>query len=222
MKKIVIYIFVMLLLSSCAKNEPANRNLTIEGTLMAGCNTPAANRSGYFHYNGGMTQYDWAEFTTDANGYFKVTEEIGGSNLTLNVGRGPGVLRNIALLGRNHLDLGKVYINPPIVSYYLHLKVNNAYTELDTLHYRNAGYPYNEKEPWLKKAGPFSSGIIDTVPIASNLNALPITFRSNNVPRIKLSYYMNEYDSWNDHDKFIYISTPHCVEEYQNITLVID
>jgi hypothetical protein len=222
MKKIVIYIFVMLLLSSCTKQR--NRTLTVEGTLMANCSTPAANTSGYFHYTGGMTRYTWAEFTTDANGYFKITEKIGGSNLTLNVGNGSGVLRNITLLGNDYLDLGKVYINPPKTKYYLYLEVNNPYNELDTLTYYDWGYPQNGRNHWTKKvAGPFSSGIIDTVHNVSLLNALPIGYfdlQNGIFLKLRLEYFINEYPSGSV--PFVEVPAFFCLEDYQKATIVIN
>ena len=219
MKKLINYIFVTLILTSCVKHM--NREVIVEGRLMSSCSTPAANTTGSFHYTSGMSWEEWAKFTTDENGYFKVKKQIEGSTIDLYVGS--QVLRNIKLSQKDHVDLGEVYIFPPSVSYYLYLEVDSAYTENDTLSYYDWGYPQNGGEHWEKKlAGPFSSGIIDTVHNAVNLGALPLSFESSTDPKIKLNYYMNDYDSWTDDDKYIYISTPHCVEEYQNVTLKIE
>jgi hypothetical protein len=69
-------------------------------------------------------------------------------------------------------------------------------------------------------AGPFVDGVIDTINNAINPGVFPLSFGSSIVPEMRLDYYINNYDSWND--KFVYIPTPHCVSDYQTVTLVID
>jgi hypothetical protein len=221
MKNIILYFIIAILASSCTKQR--NRTLTIEGTLMANCSTPAANTSGYFHYTGGMTRYTWAEFTTDANGYFKVTEKIGGSNLTLNVGNGPGVLRNITLLGKDYLDLGKVYINPFPTNFIIKLDVKNPYTENDTLVIRDFSNPTSPSATH-SIPGPFTSGILDS--INDIWGQFPITFHDlmnhsgpgHSVRMIVRSTPEKEYiNRWID-----FYTAPICSGEYAEVTLVID
>jgi len=217
MKNLSILIACSLLLFSCNKNKTT----TIEGILMASCDTPAANTSGIIKTDDGFASDGVSlSFTTNENGYFKVShtgKEIGNFRLIA----GGGEVLSVWSLPGWEKDLGKVYINPPRVNYYLKLEVNNtSYSELDTLHYRNAGYPSNGLPPWIKKAGPFSNGDLDTVLNAVNMGGLPFHFGSSNVPKIRLDYFVNVYDSNND--KFVYIPTPHCVDEYQTVTLIID
>jgi hypothetical protein len=205
------------LLASCNKNKTT----TIEGILMAGCDTPAANTSGVIKTDGGFASDGLSlSFTTDENGYFKVSHTgkeiskfrvIAGGREVLSVWNIPSWEKN----------LGKVYINPPRVNYYLRLEVNNAsYTESDTLHYSNGRFPTMGEPAWLKLAGPFENSIIDSVVMAINMTALPIQFGSEIVPSKRIMYYMNEYDSWTV--KEVNIPTPHCVDEFQTVTLVID
>ena len=189
---------------------------------MASCDTPAANKSGSIRTDDGLLSGPGLvlDFTTDENGYFKVVHS-GNEDLhkfMVRVSGSSDVLSVWNLPGENK-DLGKVYINPPRVNYYLRLEVSNSsYTELDTLTYYDWGYPQNGASHWVKKiAGPFESGIIDTVTSAINMNAFPIQFESITPPGIKTRYGVNIWD-----DKEVVIPTPYCVDEYQTVTLVID
>jgi hypothetical protein len=212
-------LLILFLLAACGKDQETIT--TIEGQLMASCDVPAANTSGTIKTDDGFADDGVSlSFITDENGYFKVShrgKEIGNFRLIA----GGGEVLSVWSLPGWEKDLGKVYINPPRVNYYLKLEVNNtSYSELDTLHYRNAGYPSNVLPLWIKKAGPFSNGDLDTVLNAVNMGGLPFHFGSSNVPKIRLDYFVNVYDSNND--KFVYIPTPHCVDEFQTVTLVID
>ena len=222
MKNIILYLFIAILTSSssCEKHEPSSRDLTIEGTLMANCNTPAANRSGYFHHTGGMTRYTWGEFTTDDNGYFKITEEA-RSYLTLTIGRNNHVLRNIMPRG-NHLDLGKVYISPFPTNFIIHLNVRNPYTENDTLIIRDFwdSHPLAQ----LKIPGPFESTTLDSV-INLPYTGFPLTWR-NIVDGKTPEYTINTIVITKDSDQIIKYThfniAPICSGEYAEVTLVID
>jgi hypothetical protein len=216
-------LLVLFLLTACGKDEETIT--TIEGQLMASCDVPAANTSGFILTNDGLLSGPGISlsFTTDENGYFKVSHRGKADQLNSFIVRVQGssdVLKVPGLPGDNK-DLGKVYINPPTVNYYLKLEViNSDYTNLDTLHFSNGGFPVNGQAPWLKLAGPFTTGIIDTIQNAINPNVFPIHFGSSTVPQKRILYYMNEYDSWNE--KEVHFPTPHCVDEYQTVTLVID
>jgi len=195
-----------------------NREVTVEGRLMSGCNTPAANTTGSFHYTSGMSWEKWAEFTTDENGYFKVKKQIEGSTIDLYVGS--EVLSDIKLSQKDYLDLGQVYIFPPSTSYYLYLEVDSAYTENDTLYYRDLGYPQNGGVGWSKKLpGPFVSGVIDTVDYALNLDGLPVNHNSSSASTMFLGYNIN-YNSI--YENKTYVETSHCLDEYQDVILKIE
>lgn len=218
--KTINILLVLLLLTACKKDE--DKITTIEGILMASCNTPATNTSGFILTEDGLLSGPGISlsFTTNENGYFKVSYS-GKKDLSSFMVRVQGssdVLKVPGLQGNNK-DLGNVYINPPSVSYYLRLEVsNNTYTESDTLTYYDWGYPQNGASHWVRKiAGPFESGIVDTVPLVFNMNAFPIHFQSSEPPNLKIRYGVN---IWNA--KEVLIPTPHCVDDYQMVTLVID
>jgi hypothetical protein len=70
MKSLVIILASSLLLFSCIKNKTT----TIEGILMAGCDTPAANASGAIKTDDALVSDGVSlNFTTDENGYFNVS-----------------------------------------------------------------------------------------------------------------------------------------------------
>jgi hypothetical protein len=196
------------------------RTTTIEGILMASCDTPAANVTGYIGTEEGFASEPLnLQFTTDANGYFKVSHTHRGYLEKFHVfAQGKTVLKIWNLPGAVK-DLGKIYLNIPTVCYYLALDVQNtSYTELDTLTYYDWGYPQNGASHWVKKvAGPFQNGIMDTVISAPNINAFPVSFGNNSATRLNLTYGVNVWDAHT-----IHIPTPHCVDEYQTVTLVID
>ena len=214
--KTIKVLIIMLFLTSCIKRGP----ISVEGILMSSCDTPASNKKGYIYQGGEINGGLWAEFTTDEHGYFKVIENrTNDSDFTIRVQGSSDVLRGIKK--SKSIDLGKVYINPPSTSYYLKLQVNNStYNESDTLYYQNGNFPQNGGTPWGKISGPFINGVFDTVPIIFNMTAMPLVYGSSSVPKIRLLYHINDYDSWTV--KEVYFETPHCVDEYQTVTLVID
>jgi hypothetical protein len=224
MKTFIYLLAILLLASACKKVTGSNEPVSIEGRLMASCDVPAANKSGFILTDDGLLSGPGItlSFTTDENGYFKITH-TGKESLdkfTVRVQGSSDVLR-VNHLSWKKKNLGKVFINPPTASYYLELQVNNSnYSEFDTLYYQNGNFPQNGETPWCKIAGPFSNGIIDTIPIVYNMTALPLSFGSSNVPEIRLLYHINEYDSWTV--KEVYFNTPHCITDYQTVTLVID
>ena len=219
--KTVLYILtaVLLLFSSCIKNK----TITIEGRLMQSCDTPAANREGSIVGNSGLLTGpgEILFFTSDENGYFKAsyTGRVNIVSFGVSVQGGGEVLRVNHLEGEKK-DLGEVYIFPPSVSYYLYLDVDSSYTSSDTLHYLNGGSPNNGEPSYVKLAGPFSNGVIDTVASSINMSAIPLTYNSSLIPKGRLVYYINEYDPITA--KEVSFPTPHCQEEYQTVTLVID
>lgn len=222
MKKIATYILALLFLTSCSKNK--SNEIIVSGRLMQSCNTPAANKEGMIVTADAILSGpgEILYFTSDENGYFEAKHTGSGfTRFTVRVNGSSDVL-NVDYLSGDKKELGEVYIFPQSASYYLYLDVDSTYTENDTLHYGNPGFPADGTSPWLKKAGPFSNGIIDTVPKAINPSSLPASFQNSNNPTIKLNYYINEYDSWTDGDKNVYIPTSHCQEEYQDVTLKIE
>jgi hypothetical protein len=223
MKKIVSYIFATLLLVSCSKQK--NQEYTLTGRFMQSCETPAANKDGLIYFSGGgllNNPSTTLEFTTDENGYFTVKHNEPFTEFSVRTSAAHSVLEVNSIPGDDN-DLGDVYLFPPSASYYLHLQVSNSYTSLDTLTFSNGGSPGDGRPAWFKIPGPFSSQIIDTVPVATNQTVMPISFNnfnSGNFPTTRIAYYINEYSP--DNAKFIEIPIKYCDSDYQNIYLVID
>ena len=224
MKNLIIFVAIVTLLTACTKNN--NKEVTVTGRLMQTCETPAANRNGIIHLSGGglfNNPSTSLEFTTDENGYFKVTHDKSFSEFSVRTSANHSVLE--ASISGDEKELGEVYIFPPSARYYLYLEAtNNTYTEFDTLTYSNGGWPHDGREPWLKKAGPFSSGIIDTVHLLTHINDLPMNYnkmKNNEFTLKRIHYYLGEYDSSNEQisDQF---STSYCQEDYQTVTLIIE
>jgi hypothetical protein len=222
MKKIITYILLFVLLTACTKNK----EYVLTGRLMQSCDTPAANKDAliYFSNTGLFPEPSTTlEFTTDGNGYFEVKHNEPFSNFSVRTSAAHSVLEVSSIPDDN--DLGDVYLFPPSVSYYLYLDVSNAFTESDTLVYNNHGWPQDGRDKLLKIAGPFQSGIVDTVYMATNMNHLPIDFNNiinNNLPERAISYrIINE--NTNDHPvKSVYFPTSYCVEDFIDVTFIIE
>ncbi|MGM0480164.1 MAG: hypothetical protein ACQERC_13155 [Bacteroidota bacterium] len=221
MKKIISYIFVTLLLISCSKQK--NQEHTLTGRLMQSCEIPAANKDGIIYFSGGGLLNNPSitlEFTTDDNGYFEVDHNEPFTEFSVRTSPANSVLEVDSIPGDDN-DLGEVYLFPPSVSYYLYLEVSNAFTESDTLLYNNHGWPEDGRDELLKIAGPFQSGIVDTVYMATNMNHLPIDF-NDTLPKRTINYrIINE--NTNDHPvKSVDFPTSYCVEEYIDVTFIIE
>ncbi len=151
---------------------------------MLTCDTPAANRE-FSIYQDPITLTSIGGFlkdaTCDENGYFKVTyKPKNGSKLSI---RSKGiVLENIPC--KKNLNIGKVYINPSSMNIVLKIKANQSYTSSDTLYYYDLGTSHLEQ----KIAGPFVSGIIDTVESGGYMQ---FPLRYNELPILSIDYYIN-------------------------------
>lgn len=206
-------VFVVLLLVGC-KNKKTE--YTIEGYLMSTCDLPASNKQLSLYQEsvtltsiGGYLK----DFSTDENGYFKVVYQAENSG-KLSIRSNGEILKGIP--SKKNLNIGKVYNNPPSVKFIVRLQVNNAYTANDTLHYYDWNYPQNGASHWVKKiAGPFQSGIIDTVQNAGYLS-FPIEYQGN--PFMRVNYHVNSYQS--NEDAIVF--TPLCSGTFSEAVLVID
>lgn len=213
-----------MLFVSCSKQN--NQEHRLSGRLMQSCNTPAANKDGLIYFSGGGLlnhPSTTLEFTTDENGYFEVIHNKRFTEFSVRTSAAHSVLEVNSVPDDN--DLGDVYLFPPSVSYYLYLDVSNAFTESDTLVYNNHGWPQDGRDKLLKIAGPFQSGIVDTVYMATNMNHLPIDFNNminNNLPERTINYrIINE--NTNDHPvKSVDFPTSYCVEEFIDVTFIIE
>jgi len=200
-----------------------NREVTVEGRLMSGCNTPAANTTGSFHYTSGMSWEKWAEFTTDENGYFKVKKQIEGSPVDLYVQGSSEVLSGIKLSQKDHFDLGNVYINPFPTNFIINLDVKHPYTENDTLVMFDFNNPSAAPSDVVFFVGPFESGTLDSI-VNYNFSQFPISFTENEGlgPGLSIRYMVRSLD--NVHiDKYMGFKTAAiCSGEFAEVTLVIE
>ena len=219
----LFYIGMAIALSLGANSCNKLGSTTITGRLMQSCDTPAANREGSIITSDGLLTGagEILFFNSDENGYFEATYSGRKSITSFRVSvQGNGDVLRVTHLEGKKKELGDVYIFPPSVSYYLYLDVDSSYTAYDTLHYLNGGFPNNGESSYLKLAGPFNNGVIDSIPVAVNMSALPLTYNSSLIPEAKLVYYINEYNPVTA--KEVYFPTPHCQDEYQTVTLIID
>lgn len=213
MQRTFYVLIVFFTLIGC-KNK--NKEYTLEGRLMSSCDLPASNKQMSLYQesitltsNGGYLK----DFTCDENGYFKVVYKAENSG-KLSIRTNGEILRGIP--SKKNLNIGKVYNNPPSVKFIVRLRVNNAYTANDTLYYYDWNYPQNGASHWVKKiAGPFQSGIIDTVQNAGYLS-FPIEYEGN--PFMRVNYYVNSYQS--NEDAIVF--TPLCSGTFSEAVLVID
>ena len=219
--KTTYYISILLLLllgfTSCGKNKTT----TVSGRLMQSCDTPAANREGSIITSDGLLTGagEILFFKSDENGYFEATYNGRKSITSFRVSvQGSGDVLRVTHLEGEKKDLGDVYIFPPNTSFYLSIEVEKEYSNLDTLFYPS--YNPSTNNTWIKVPGPFYNGIIDTVHSSFNSSAMPITFNSSITPKSRVRYYINEYVT--GAEKETTFPTPHCQEEYQMVTLVID
>jgi hypothetical protein len=106
--KTINILLVLLLLTACEKDK--DKITTIEGQLMASCDIPAANTSGFILTNDGLLSGPGISlsFTTDENGHFKVSHRGKADQLNSFIVRVQGssdVLKVSGLPGDNK-DLG--------------------------------------------------------------------------------------------------------------------
>jgi hypothetical protein len=217
MKSLVIVLTSSLLLFSCNKNKTT----IIEGILMASCDTPAANTSGTIKTDDGFgVQGESLSFTTDENGYFKVSY-TGNKNIDkFRVIAGGGEVLSVWNLPGREKDLGKVYINPFPTNFIIKLDVRNPYTENDTLVIKD----FSSSNPLAQRkiAGPFESGTLEIVE-NQPYNLFPIhysqTINGNN-PKYAILFHMLPFVG--DIDRVDFDIAPICSGEFAEVTLVID
>ena len=213
MKKVFCMVLITVMLVGCKDKKT---EYTLEGYVMSSCDLPASNKQ-FSLYQESVTLTSVGgylkDFTTDENGYFKVAY-IPENSGKLSIRSNGDIL--IGIPSKKNLNIGKVYNNPPAVKFTVRLQVNNAHTANDTLYYYDWNYPQNGASHWIKKiAGPFQSGIIDTVLNAGYMN-FPIEYQGN--PVMRVNYYVNDYQSNEDAT----VTTPFCSGSFSQAVLVID
>ena len=223
MKKLINYIFVVLLLVSCEKSK--NKSLTIEGRLMSGCNTPAANKEGSIRtYDALSGPGIVLDFITDDNGYFKISHNEKGSisKFYVNVEGGSDVLR-VHYYPEDHKKLGDIYINPFPTNFIISLDVQNSYTSNDTLAIRD----YSSSDPFAQRLipGPFTNGFLDSV-VNDYYNLFPISRSSvtnGNTPTHSVIFYLRSLPNYiGDKQKESFSIAPICSGEFAEVELVIE
>jgi len=138
---------------------------TVKGRLMHACGVPAANVTDVSFKQHGQPLFGqkgmFLSFNTDAEGYFEVVYNRKDANsLDMEILKSGPILEGIPAM--KNLDLGEVFWGVPIFSYVRYLEVNNPYTTNDTLilpDHNNTSEPF----PFKYIAGPFESGVIDTI-----------------------------------------------------------
>jgi hypothetical protein len=218
-------LLVLFFLTACGKDEETIT--TIEGQLMASCDVPAANTSGFILTNDGLLSGPGISlsFTTDENGYFKVSHRGKANQLnsfTVRVQGSSDVLKVPGLPGDNK-NLGKVYINPFPTNFIIKLDVRNAYTENDTL----VMMDYSSSDPFANRliAGPFTNGVLDTI-FNHTHTLFPIRFSEITTyggPRNAVTFRLRSLPNFIGTQQMVnFYIAPICSGEFAEVTLVID
>lgn len=223
MKYLINYIIIVVLLTACSKNN--HKEVTVTGRFMQSCDTPAANKNGMIHLSGGgllNKPSTSLEFTTDENGYFKVTHDKSFSQFSVRTSANHSVL-DVTSLGGDEKELGEVYINPFPTNFVIRLDVKNTYTENDTL----VLLDFSDPDPFaqLLVSGPFQSGFIDSIK-NFNYNIFPLKWSeimNNGGPRGGVQYRIRslpDYIGSNQHINFYHSMI--CSGDFAEVTLVIE
>lgn len=220
MNKFKIHLLLILALtlvsSNCdkKKNDPKNFHI-LKGRVMQNCTTPYASSkillagdSGYGKLfcediNGNK------EFYTDENGYFEIKyRKNGGAGILY----APYKAMSFIPIWNKNLDIGEVNLNGR-VSFVIKLQVTNPYTANDTLIYGDLN---NYSSGGIKLAGPFSSGIIDTV-FNTPYTEYPVTY--GKIPKKQINYFIKSGTS-----KSTTAEQPFCAEanSYGEAIFIID
>ncbi len=194
---------------------------------MASCDVPAANTSGFILTNDGLLSGPGISlsFTTDENGYFKVSHKGKADKLNSFMVRVQGssdVLKVSGLPGDNK-DLGRIYINPFPTNFIIKLNVQNSYSENDTLVIRDFASPNNFATKLI--AGPFTNGFLDSV-INHEFAKFPLHFSELNSysgPFYSVPFLVRSLPAYiGDHKVGNFNIAPICSGEFAEVTLVID
>lgn len=158
--KLTILFLLAFLLVGCNKNK----QYKITGRILSTCSSTLDNNS-ELHitqdavssiFERGRSRLSM-EFSTDVNGDFTIIykkKEAKSSTLELFYN---GDIKYINIPVYEDVDLGDVLVGAQPISFVIKLEVDSAYTQNDTLIYRNLS------QPEVRIPGPFQSGVIDTV-----------------------------------------------------------
>lgn len=205
------FCLAFLLMGTKCKNKKATQ--TIKGRVMLNCTTPYANGllrlKGNMGYAPGFCKDESGnrEFYTDANGYFEFKYIFNGNKGTLHA---PNAALNLIPIDKELVDIGELTLNSK-VNFYIKLNVNNAHTAYDTLQipdYHNMYSLYG-----IKIAGPFASGVVDTIVGWSYIH-YPIKY--NQTPKLFFNYIISGVN------KSFYFETPLCNNGFSEAVITID
>ena len=228
MKATYFYLVFFILVTSCSKGVIETKEIIIEGKLLTDCNTPAANRKGYFEYSAGMRKVTWAEFTTDENGYFKIIRQNDGSHFgRLMKFRTAGLEVTVPVFGKDHINYGDIYIAPYPTNFIINLDVKKPYTENDTLILLDfwSENPFAQHPPsQVKFPGPFSTTTLDSVinhPYTRRSFSW-ISFGYGKTPEYSITSIIKTGDSGHVSKSTTFNLALICSGEFSEVTLVID
>ncbi|MEX2484905.1 MAG: hypothetical protein WED10_10110 [Brumimicrobium sp.] len=215
-------VLMILIFTSCQKK----RTLTFEGRLFKSCNTPAANKEfsirtstfSPFSYSPDLV----LNFTTDDEGYFKVTHTEDSNISKFTVVVGAREVLYVHYYPEDHKKLGNMYISFP-TNFIINLDVQNPYTENDTL----VMHDFSSSDPFAEKLfpGPFESGFLDSV-VNHPYDNFPISWQQQsegNLPKYSISYHFRNETGYNGHNETVSFDTaPICSDEYAEVSFVIE
>ena len=225
--KTVNILLILFLLTACEKDNETIT--TIEGQLMASCDVPAANTSGFILTNDGLLSGPGISlsFTTDENGHFKVSHRGKADQLnsfTVRVQGSSDVLKVSSLPGDNK-DLGKVYINPFPAKFVIKLEVNNPYSQNDSLVLFDFNNPNAMPSSAKLYPGPFTNTIIDTIDNYM-FGKFPIHFSdilAGRGPSLSFHHRIRSLPQYDQDPIYVNFNLqPICSGEFAEVTLVID
>lgn len=220
-------LLILFLLTACEKDKETIT--TIEGQLMASCDIPAANTSGFILTNDGLLSGPGISlnFTTDDNGHFKVSHRGKADQLNSFMVRVQGssdVLKVSGLPGDNK-DLGKVYINPFPAKFVIKLDVNNPYTQNDSLVLFDFNNPNAMPTSAKLYPGPFTNSIVDTIDNYM-FGKFPVHFSdilAGRGPNLNFHYRIRSLPQYDQDPIYVNFNlNTICSGEFAEVTLVID
>lgn len=226
MKTKISFILLLFFIASCNKN----RTTTIEGILIGGCDTPLANTNALIITPNHLILGPEVRvpFTTNQNGYFKVTytgkEKF--NSFAVHAFYDLKDAYQVSGIKGNKKELGKVHVTSFPTNVIINLDVQNEYTENDTLVIRKYR-KYTSSNPIVDEyfPGPFTSGFLDSA-LNYPFDNFPISYSALinfGGPYSQISYQIRSFPSYSGQPKHHgFYCKPICSGEFSVVTLVID
>jgi len=183
----------LLLFVSCLKNK----EYSIEGRLMYGCGSPAANEEFVLYQYYSVIQPKRTlnrTVKTDEEGYFKFIYKRKEANLLEITMADAGTLLG-GISSMEDVELGDVYYQPTF-NFIIKLEVDSSYTDQDTLTILNHNDKFNEVDNKLRFIGPFEDRVLDTV---YNEPYFTVPYYDSTYKRYKIvNYILNGDSEWSE------------------------